>query len=185
MTHAEFLNLLEQQIEEQLKQAISVFQNLPEDLLIQPGPNQGWSIAECLEHLNSYAEYYIPKIKKAMDKAPLLNEPLAFRHSFLGRYFIKSMDPDLSAKKHKAMKKHRPVRIDNSYSTVSRFIQSLEELLTLVRDAEQKNWMKSSVSTSISPWIKIHTGDALMFVLTHNRRHLEQAMRIVTANTTH
>jgi len=178
-SHQDFLLQAEEQLEAQLAEVISVFQNLPEDRLLQPADNGGWCIAECLEHLNTYAEFYLPRINAALQKAPVCPPDQEFTFSFLGKYFIQSMDPDQSRKKYKAMKRHRPVHISNAHSVVSRFIQYLEDMLQLVRKARSKNWMKTSVATSISPWIKITTGDALQFVLTHNRRHLVQAGQIL------
>lgn len=173
----EFLSQTERQLEEQLKLAISVFQNLPEDTLLKPASNNGWSIAECLAHLNSYAEFYEPRITKAIDEASTVEPTAIFKHSFFGRYFINSMDPELSKKKFKAMKKHKPVKILNLDSVVSTFIQHLENMLGLLTKAKYKNLKKNSVPTSISPLLKINPGDALVFLLTHNRRHLEQAKR--------
>jgi hypothetical protein len=173
----EFLSQTERQLEEQLKLVISVFQNLPEDTLLKPAANNGWSIAECLAHLNSYAEFHEPRITKALEGASTIEAPAIFKHSFLGRYFITSMDPDLSKKKFKAMKKHKPVKVMNPDIVVSAFIQHLENMLGLLTKAKRKNLRKTSVSTSISPLLKINLGDAMTFLLTHNRRHLEQAKR--------
>ena len=181
MTHQEFLDMLEQQVEEQLKEVISVFQNLPEDRLLQPAKDGGWSIAECFAHLNSYADFYLPRIEKAIEKAPSGGESPIFRNGLLGQYFINMMDPDRSKKKFKAMKKHRPMDVDDPYRIVSSFIQHLENILRLLNVSKQKNLSKTSVATSISPLLKINAGDALLFVLTHNRRHLVQAKRNINS----
>lgn len=176
ISHSEFLNRAEQQVEEQLKEVISVFQNLPEDQLISNN-NGGWSIAECFDHLNSYADFYLPRLRKSLEKMPPLKGQTTFKHSFLGSYFIKAMDYQQTKKKYKAMRKHRPTIINNPYAVVSMFIQHLEELQKIILQANQKNLMKAIVSTSISPFVKINVGDAIQFVLTHNRRHIEQARR--------
>jgi hypothetical protein len=177
MTHQEFLDTLEQQVEEQLKEVIAVFQNLPEDQLLQPAANGGWSMAECIEHLNAYGDFYLPRLQKAVSKAPAPQQPDRFKHSLLGRYFIAMMNPKDSTKKYKAMKRYRPVTLTEPHAVVSRFIQQLEELLKIIMQAEQKNLMKVNVATTLSSLIKIHAGDAIQFVLTHNRRHLLQARR--------
>jgi hypothetical protein len=174
-----FIDQLESQLEAQLKKVISVFQNLPTEVLVQPGSNNGWSIAQCFAHLNSYADFYIPRITKAIDNAPPANEDCNFQHSLLGRYFIRSMDPDLSNKKFKAMKKHLPESVDDPHNEVAHFIAHLENLLALSRKARKKNLAKSSISTSIASWLKINAGDALAFLIVHNKRHLKQARQLV------
>ncbi|HRG80605.1 MAG TPA: DinB family protein, partial [Cyclobacteriaceae bacterium] len=61
LSHTDFINLIEAEVEKQLKEVILVFQNLPEDLLLQPAAEGGWSIVECFAHLNTYAEFYLPR----------------------------------------------------------------------------------------------------------------------------
>ncbi len=176
MSHQEFLDTLEQQAEEQLKEAIAVFQNLPEDRLLQPAANGGWSMAECFMHLNSYAGFYLPRITHALANADSINLNEPFKHGFLGKYFIDMMDAEQSTKKYKAMKKHRPDQAVPAYAAVSSFIAHLETVQALVRNARGKA-LNKSVKTSISPLLSIKVGDALQFVLTHNRRHLIQARK--------
>jgi hypothetical protein len=175
---SEFIDQLETQLEEQLKEVISVFQNLPTEVLVQPGSNNGWSIAQCFAHLNSYSNFYIPRITKAIDNAPPANEDCNFQHSLLGRYFIRSMDPDLSNKKFKAMKKHLPESVDDPHNEVAHFIAHLENMLTLSRQARHKKLRKTSVATSIASWLKINAGDALAFLIVHNKRHLKLARQL-------
>src|SRR5690349_13463679 len=122
----EFLNHAEAQLEDQLKEVIAVFQNLPESVLLKSASNNGWSIAECIAHLNSYAEFYIPRIEEAINKSTVLEGSAGFRHSMIGNYFINSMDIEKSKKKFKALKRHRPVEINNPIRVTSDFIQHLE-----------------------------------------------------------
>jgi hypothetical protein len=83
-------------------------------------------------------------------------------------------DSSLTKKKFKAMKKHLPSAVDDPHKEVARFIAHLENLLALCRKARWKKLEKSSVSTSIASCLKINAGDALGFVIVHNRRHLRQ-----------
>lgn len=173
----EFLRGAEHQLEKQLNEVITVFQNLPEAALLKPAPNNGWSIAECIEHLNTYAAFYQPQVAMAIEKAPHNNNPVDFNHSFLGRYFIASMDPARSNKKFKALKRHVPLNVGSPTTVVSTFIQHLENMIEVLKQAAHKNLGKKSIKTSISPWIKINPGDAIQFLITHNNRHLQQARR--------
>jgi hypothetical protein len=86
-------------------------------------------------------------------------------------------DSSLRKKKFKAMKKHVPAAVDDPHTEVTRFIAHLENLLVLCRK-DRENWKKSSVSNFIASWLKINAGDALGFVIVHNRRHLRQAWRL-------
>lgn len=176
----EFLNGMESDLEQQLKEVIAVFQNLSGEELLRPGPNNGWSVAECFAHLISYADFYHPRIARALEKASTITGSAEYRHSFLGRYFIQSMNPDGSTKKFKALKKHLPGTIADPSITVSTFIERLENLLSLLRAARHKALQKNSVATSVAPLFRINLGDALAFLIMHNRRHLRQARRVLT-----
>jgi len=180
-SQTDFINKLEAEVEVQLKEVIAVFQNLPEDRLLQPSMSNGWSIAECFAHLNTYSDFYLPQISKVLDQARPVDESGLFKHSFLGRYFIGMMDPDRGKKKYKAMKRHQPIILINPHSIISKFIQDLENMLVLLNEARDKNLLRKSVDTSLSAWIKINSGDAMLFVLTHNWRHIEQAKRNLKA----
>lgn len=175
--HTQFINQLENEIENQLKEVLTVFQNLPESILLQPSATGGWSIAQCFEHLNTYAEFYLPRIKKSLAQSTALSTPTLFKHTWLGDYFIKMMDIEKSKKKYKAIKRHHPNRIDSPHSVISTFIGHTESLLMMLKEANSKDLRKIYIGTSISSLIKLNMGDAILFVLTHNRRHIIQAKR--------
>ena len=59
------LDLLEQRVENHLDTAVSIYQNLTVKELLAAPSYGGWSIAQCLEHLNRYGKYYLPHIKKS------------------------------------------------------------------------------------------------------------------------
>ena len=63
------LNELGGKVELHVHNSIGVFQNLSEEILLRPSSKGGWSIAQCLEHLNSYGYYYLPLIEVALEKS--------------------------------------------------------------------------------------------------------------------
>jgi uncharacterized damage-inducible protein DinB len=172
-----FIQNLENELENQLKEVLEVFQNLPGATLLQPSSTGGWSIAECVEHLNTYYRFYLSKLTKELSQPVNLASPVSFKHSWLGNYFIEMMDIEKSKKKYKAIKKHRPVKLKEPYEILSEFIQHTEDLQALLHQAQTHNLKKIRIGTSISGLLKMNAGDALKFVLTHNKRHIAQAMR--------
>ena len=65
---SQLLGTIEEQVESHVNDAVKIFQNLPGEVLLRPAANGGWSIAQCLWHLNSYGDYYLPKIKSGLAK---------------------------------------------------------------------------------------------------------------------
>src|SRR6185369_3918644 len=101
------LELLEGKVEGHLKLVIAEFQNLPESALLKTTPEGGWSIAQCLDHLNGYGDHYLTEIRKGIDRSEDDDE-LVFRSTWLGQYFTKMMDPDSGKRKFKTFKNHIP-----------------------------------------------------------------------------
>src|SRR5687768_7755464 len=67
-------------------------QQLPDSRLVQqPGAGR-WSVAQVIEHLNTYGRYYLPKLQQSISST---NSPATewFVSGWLGGYFTKSMMP--------------------------------------------------------------------------------------------
>lgn len=173
----ELLCALENKVEGQLRTMIGVIQNLPEQVLLQPSTTGGWSIAQCIEHLNTYGNYYLPLMRKGMNEQP--NGPVSnqFKSTWLGSYFTRLMEPGKEMKKMKAFKKHIPAKELDAYAVIATFIQQEELLLELLKTARQKDLNTIRIPISISTLVKMRLGDVFQFVIVHIDRHLQQAMR--------
>ncbi|MCU0369592.1 MAG: DinB family protein, partial [Cyclobacteriaceae bacterium] len=143
--------------------------------LLKPSASGGWSIAQCLWHLNSYGEYYFPEIRKGLTKNYPFNPE--FKSSWLGNYFTNTMKPGLKMKKYKAFKDHTPAPALDAHEVVAKFIQQQEELLDLLKLARHTDLNKVRIPISISRWLKLKLGDVFQFIIAHNERHLQQAKR--------
>jgi uncharacterized damage-inducible protein DinB len=169
------IDTLEDQVENHVNDAVKIFQNLAPEELLKPAANGGWSIAQCLWHLNSYGHYYLPKIKSGLDKNYPANSD--FKSTWLGSYFTRIMKPGEQMKKFKAFKNHvPPVELD-APQVVAEFIQQQEQLLTYLKQARQTDMNRIQVSISIMSWIKLKLGDVFQFIIAHDERHLQQAKR--------
>ena len=171
------LDSLEQRIELHLEEALSNFQNLSTEVLLQPSSEGGWSIAQCLWHLNSYGDYYLPHIKKAIKKEKGNPQKDSFKSSWIGSYFTKMMEPESSKKKLKAFKGHIPPKKLDAHAVVAEFIRQQEVLLKFIRQAEHKDLDALKLPISISKFVKLKLGDVFQFLIAHNERHLQQAKR--------
>lgn len=177
----QFINALQCKVELHLQEAIRFFQNLDEAALVKSASNGGWSIVQCLDHLNSYGHYYLPHIKNSILKYK--NDPstmATFKSSWLGNYFTRMMDPKTGKKKFKAFKNHIPAKELDAYAVVAEFIHQQEELLLYLKEARNIDLNKAKIPISISSWIRLKIGDVFQFLIAHNERHLQQAKRNLT-----
>lgn len=178
------LNALHQQVDELLKTANGKFLTAPKEVLLrQPAPEK-WSVAQCLDHLNSYSRYYVPAIEKAIQSALNGNQtavPSAvFKSGWLGNYFTKMMEPKADGHpgmKMQAMKGYRPLSDLDAEKVVSEFIGWQQQLKTLLKDAQSVNIQRPKIPTTLGSWLKFSLGDTFRFVIAHERRHVAQALR--------
>ncbi len=176
-TNQQLIDTLEKRIEEQLNYTIRVFQNLDEEILNRPSATGGWSIAQCLQHLNTYGEYYLPLINGSLMQAENCAPSQQLKPGILGNYFTNLMEPREKTNKMKAAKIHVPGTINNPHTVVAHFIQQQETLLNYVRLAKNKNLNRSTIPVSVFKLIKLNTADVFRFMVAHNQRHILQAQR--------
>ncbi|MEM9547042.1 MAG: DinB family protein [Bacteroidota bacterium] len=170
----DLLNRLEEELDRQINVVVEKFQNLSDQQLNKPGANGGWSIAQNLQHLNLYFDYYNPTIANALESAPKDAKAEIFKSGWLGNYFTNMMDYRTN-KKVKAFKDYIPSEKLNTTVVVQRFIQNEEEMLQLLRKANDYNLTKLRIAISLTKWITMRLGDVFQFVIMHNERHIVQA----------
>jgi len=177
MNKTQLLDQLEETVNSHLEYAIKVFQNQPVNILLQPAADGGWSIAQCLEHLNRYGGYYLPAIKKGLEKTYANSD--TFTSTWLGKFFTNMMDPTKSKKKVKAFKAYIPAPELDAPAVIAEFIRQQEVLLNYINLARKANLDAIRIPISIAKWIKLKAGDVFQFVIVHNERHMQQAKRAV------
>jgi hypothetical protein len=173
----QLISLLEERVEQHIDTAVRIFQNLDEATLLKPSDTGGWSIAQCLEHLNRYGDYYLPEIKRRLEPGEKRQAGTVFKSSWLGTYFTNMMEPAKSTKKIKAFKAYIPQQELDAYTVVSEFITQQEQLLQYLKDARNYNLNSIKLPISISRFIRLNLGDVFQFLVAHDERHLQQANR--------
>ena len=170
------LQSLDDRVEQHIADAVALFQNRDDAFLNRPSATGGWSIAQCLDHLNSYGHYYLPRMREKLRIAPSL-EKKEFTGTWMGAYFTQMMDPETGKRKFKAFKGHIPPSNLNSAAVVSEFIRQQEELLYLLRESISKDLDAIRIPVSIVPFIRMKIGDVFQFLVAHDERHMQQAKR--------
>ena len=160
---------------------VQLFKQLPNDVLNRKPDTGGWSVLECVEHLNRYGDFYIPEIEARIEKANNKSSAV-FNPGVLGNYFAKSMLPKERLNKIKTFKSMDPTGSALDSSVLDKFIIQQEKLLSLLEAAKQVDLSKVKTSISISKWVKLRLGDTLRVVVYHNWRHMVQAQKLIAEN---
>ncbi|WP_186774184.1 DinB family protein [Chitinophaga pinensis] len=178
------LDQLRRQAEELQQTARHQFLNASaETLLRQPAPGK-WSVAQCLDHLNAYARFYIPAIENAIQGKLSGSLPPApsptFKSGWLGNYFTNMMLPKADGRpgmKMQAPKAYRPLTDLDAGKVVNEFIEWQEKMKTLLDRAKLVNLQQIKIGTTLGSWLKFSLGDTFRFVIAHEQRHMAQALR--------
>lgn len=144
----------------------------------KPQP-QAWSIAECVEHLNLYAKFYVPAIAQAISNAPTRTSN-EFRSGWLGEQFVKTVSP-ANVKPQKTFQRMTPAQSQLSTHVLTQFLQYQADLLASLARAQTIDWNKTRVPVEFWSWLKMNVGDAFRFMVAHQQRHLQQAQRVERA----
>lgn len=148
-------------------------------------PNEvSWNIQEIFCHLNQYAAYYHQAFKRSIEKTKFALTRENYLSSPLGRSAWKSMKLGRAQnvkRKFKAPKAYNP-RLDPTLLTgqdVKDFEANLGELFGIFDQAAKVDLRRVKIPISISKIVRLRLGDALLFVVYHNERHVQQALNII------
>lgn len=160
------------------------FSKLSEDQLKWRPRADAWNLLEIFAHLNEYATYYHAAFSKKIDTTRFRDPKEIFISSPLGKSAWKSMKLGNARnvkRKFKAQRMYNPTIVPSIVkdTAVSDFIENQRELLEILKRARTINIRKSKIAISISKIVRLRFGDALMFVIYHNDRHVQQALNVL------
>jgi hypothetical protein len=158
-----------------------LLQEDPGLLLQQPAPGK-WSVAQVIEHLNTYGRYYLPLLQKALSKAPVSKAGI-YKPGWFGNYFTKMMMPKEGAVKNKmkAFKNHRPSPHIDSKKVLDEFLQQEQLLLKLLEESRNVDIASVRIPISIASYIRLKAGDTFRFIIAHHQRHFVQIENTLSA----
>jgi len=148
-------------------------------------PNEDtWNVDEIIAHLLEYARYYHSAFSKKIDTTIFKDPKEEFISSPLGKSLWKGVklgNAKNVKRKMKASKMYNPLFVPSIVydNVLTDFIKSQHTLLSIFQAAKTVNIRKTKVRTSIANVIKIRIGDAFLFIVYHNQRHLQQIDNLI------
>lgn len=156
------------------------FGALSEAQLQQKPKETAWSIAQNLEHLIRNNESYYTVFENLKNNT--LNLPILgkWMHKLFGKMILKSVNPD-RAKKIKTFKIWEPEAVKKSGTTLDAFLNHQESfavnLESLVPFVNEDPVIHSPANKTICFSLSM----AMDIILTHEERHLNQALEVKRA----
>ena len=168
------LDEMRAQLEYAKSAALRVTTDLSEGQLWQPPPDGGWSVGECLAHLNIAGKEYAARLRPALQASENKKGRGPFQLGFVGKLFVRSLTPDANLK----LKTPKTFLPEPQTGVVERFLSLQDELLELTQLADGQRLNRIVISSPVSRFLRLSAFTALNVVTVHQLRHLQQAARV-------
>jgi len=138
-----------------------------------------WSIAQCFDHLLTSNKGYLPIIESVRSgkKQTRFVERLPVLPGLAGKLLLKSLDP-ASTRKLKAPKNFQPAQSDISASIIDDFVAQQEQLIEGMKSTSDLDLEKIVITSPALSFVAYSLMDAYRVIVTHERRHFQQAERV-------
>jgi len=173
---------LKQELLDARERARKVTEGLPGAAWGTQPPSGGWSIAECLMHLNITSERYVPLLDEALRSLRtrgLLADGTLHR-DFVGYMLSRFLEPPVRLKSATAPP-FRPGQIEALPEVLERFDYLQGELLVRLERGAGLALDRQRVVSPFNPRVRYNLYSAFCVITAHQRRHLWQAERVRAA----
>ncbi|MCL4811431.1 MAG: DinB family protein [Vicinamibacteraceae bacterium] len=141
----------------------------------------GWSVAECVEHLNVTARAYAPLLRSRLDSAPATETSGSrpFRRDVTGWLLCRALEPP-ARMRARTPPPFEPEGVGSMADTVAAFEGLQRMLVGLLRDAAARGVPldRLKVASPFNGRVKYSVWSAFRVLAAHQRRHLWQAERV-------
>lgn len=145
----------------------------------RPEPGR-WSVSECLQHLNTTFDVYLPAIDKCIaggrERGKLGDGP-ARRGRFNG-WFIRSLGPP-ATKKFKAPKKFAPEAPRSKDEVYPAWLERKQHMAKLLAEANGLDLWRNRLRSPALPILRFSLGETFALLTIHEARHLWQAGQVI------
>jgi hypothetical protein len=143
-------------------------------------PSGGWSVAQCVDHLNVTARVYLPKLDEGIANAirrGLYGEG-PFRYNWFGRLFVGSVAPPLRFRV-KAPAAFQPAPSRKRAETLAAFRAYQVQFIDRLRQANGLDLARARVQSPAASYLRLPLGSGFALMIGHERRHLLQARNVM------
>jgi hypothetical protein len=180
LTLAPELDEFRRQFEQIADEADSLAGGLTDEQFNWQPPSGGWTVAQCIDHLNVTARVYLPSLDEGIAQAirrGLYGEG-PFRYSLLGRMFVWSQQPGTKMK-YKANKAFMPSPARRKQETLAAFRAYQVQFVDRLRQANGLDLARARVQSPVASALRMPLGSGFALMVAHERRHLQQARNVI------
>jgi hypothetical protein len=139
-----------------------------------------WSVGQCIDHLITTNTTYFPILNSIITRTKRTTfwEMVPYLPTFFGKALIKSFQPE-AQNKLQSPKVFKPSTSTIRASIIEDFANHQQELIEWIEKTENVDHRKVIITSPASPLVIYSLGDAFTIMLVHERRHIEQAKRVM------
>jgi uncharacterized damage-inducible protein DinB len=163
-----------------LQEFAAIIEPLDEAQLNWKPEQQAWSLGQILEHLFQTSLSYIDIIDKLLNhsyKKSFL-EKFTFWSNFWGNFLFKAMQPQ-NSNPLKAPTAFEPEQTHYSKLVFDKFQTQQLQLLKLIEKSDRLSHTQTIITSPAARFITYSLENAILIIFMHQKRHLEQAKRLV------
>ncbi|MBV9210063.1 MAG: DinB family protein [Acidobacteria bacterium] len=179
----EDLPSLSRQLESVTEDARREFKGLSAEQLNWKPSAEEWSVGQCLDHLVMTNKQFFADFDRIIrgEKRATFWERLPFLPKLFGRLIINGTNPK-NARKFKAPKVFAPASSSIEAEIVDNFITHQGEVAERLKALEGVDARRVRVTSPVAKVVTYSLLDACTIMVYHERRHFEQARRVVASS---
>ena len=180
LTLAPELDAFRQHYDQLARDAESMAGALTDEQFNWKPPSGGWSVAQCLDHLNIATRSYLPALDEGIADAirrGLYGEG-PFRYGWFARMFVRTVGPGRRMR-FTAPGAWRPPASRPRQETLAAFRAYQVQCIDRLRQANGLDLARAKVKSPASSLVRLPLGAAFDVLASHAERHLAQARRVM------
>ena len=168
-----------QKMIEQNRSTVKDLQKEPTERLDQQPAPKSWSALACIEHINRYDAYYLPKIDEKLEQAGS-SDVSYFKPGFLGYRFANFLHPDKHQIKTKTFPSMNPGISELDPSILDTFLTHQSKLSDQLERSRSVDINKIKIGSSVTALLQFKLGDLFRVLVFHDLRHVRQAKKALS-----
>jgi len=146
----------------------------------KPSPDE-WSVAQCLDHLISSNEGFIPIVKKVKqgEHKPSFKERVPVLPRLFGSLVLNAVKPE-TKRKLKASKPFQPSSSEIGGHIVSQFQAQQKQIAEHMKSTEALDLGKIIITSPVASFVTYSLFDGYRIIVAHDQRHVAQAKRVMS-----
>lgn len=159
---------------------LAKFKNLSEYQINCKPSAEVWGVAECIDHLIVTNKIYLTEFEKQFAQKQITADcaKTKSRHKLLSKFIIKSVGPK-NVRKVKTFPVFMPSKSDHTLKVFDEFKRIQTDFINIVRTYKDLDFNRYILSSPAAKIIKENFCDVLEIIRLHDRRHFNQAERIL------